>query len=476
MSTCVLKINVRPVALPHGPRDTYARLRALPGHGLLESALQRPGLGDWSYLSGPARATLYTAPDGLTRLLRAGHECARWADPLDALAACTTPTRSVPIHGPRPPGLDFVGGWIGALSYDLARHIERLPTLTAADPALPLMHWAAVDQVLAFDHAAQQWWEVTVHGPSDSYPWNDGHERTRWDHTLALAAAPEAPTRLPWQAGPRTQRMDRAAYESGVEHIRAWIAAGDVFQVNLTRREDAPFEGDAWALYEALAAAHPAPFGAFIEGPGFVIASCSPERFLKLRGREVEARPMKGTAPRHADATRDAAERDALAASVKNRAENVMIVDLMRNDLGRVAALGSVRVPELFALEPYAGVWQMVSAVRATLRDGVGVAGLLRACWPPGSMTGAPKVRAMEIIEALEPVQRGFYSGSVGYVSNDGSMDLSVVIRSAVLAGERLMLQLGGGIVADSEPAAEWAETLAKGGRLTAVLDAGRPG
>jgi para-aminobenzoate synthetase component 1 len=472
MSTCVLKISVRSVALPHSPRDTFARLRALPGHGLLESALQRPGLGDWSYISGPARATLYTAPNGLTQLLREGQELSRWADPIEALAACTGDAATPQINGHRPPGLDFIGGWIGALSYDLARHIERLPTLAAADPALPLMHWAAVDQVLAFDHAAQQWWEVTVQGPHDAFPWNDGHERARWDHTLALAAANEAPAALPWRAGPRTQRMDRAGYEAGVERIREWIAAGDVFQVNLTRREEAAFEGDAWALYEALAAAHPAPFGAFIEGPGFAIASCSPERFLKLRGREVEARPMKGTAPRHADAAQDAAERNALGASIKNRAENVMIVDLMRNDLSRVAELGSVRVPELFALEPYAGVWQMVSAVRATLRAGVDAASLLRACWPPGSMTGAPKVRAMEIIEALEPVQRGFYSGSVGYLSCDGSMDLSVVIRSAVVAGGRVMLQFGGGIVADSDPAAEWAETLAKGGRLTAVLDA----
>jgi para-aminobenzoate synthetase component 1 len=205
--------------------------------------------------------------------------------------------------------------------------------------------------------------------------------------------------------------------------------------VNLTRREDAAFEGDPWALYEDLVEAHPAPFAAFLEGPGFALASCSPERFLHRRADSVEARPIKGTVARGIDEEEDRARRAWawLAHSAKNRAENVMIVDLMRNDLGRVAAIGSVHVPELFALESYASVWQMVSAVTARLRPAVGVAELLRACWPPGSMTGAPKVKAMEIIETLEPVRRGWYAGSVGYLDCRGNLDLSVVIRSAIV-------------------------------------------
>ena len=184
-----------------------------------------------------------------------------------------------------------------------------------------------------------------------------------------------------------------------------------MLQVNLTRREEAAFEGDAWALYEDLASAHPAPFAAYLEGPGFAIASCSPERFLHRRGDRLEARPIKGTAARGIDETEDAARRQKLAASVKDRAENVMIVDLMRNDLGRVAVTGSVEVPELFALESYASVWQMVSTVRARLRPDCGVAQLLRACWPAGSMTGAPKIKAMEIVERLEALRRDWYAG-----------------------------------------------------------------
>jgi para-aminobenzoate synthetase component 1 len=264
--------------------------------------------------------------------------------------------------------------------------------------------------------------------------------------------------------------MDRVAFERGVDRIREAIAAGEVLQVNLTRREEAEFEGDAWTLYEDLAAAHPAPFAAFLEGNGFALASCSPECFLRVRDGMVEARPMKGTAARGATPEDDDRQRRWLAGSEKDRAENLMIVDLMRNDLGRVARIGSVHVPELFTLEPCANVWQMVSAVRAQLHPDRDAAALLRACWPPGSMTGAPKPRAMQIIEGLEPVRRGFYAGSIGALDCMGGIDLSVVIRSAVVAGGRVMVQVGSGVVADSQPASEWEETVAKGGRLLGVL------
>ena len=368
--------------------------------------------------------------------------------------------------------MNFVGGWVGLLGYDLARHVERLPEQALHDPVLPRLWWMAVDQVLAFHHTSGQWWHATATGPRDRWPWSTDDRSQVWARTLARAGGPPA-ARERWHAGARHQGLDRQQFESGVQTIRDTIAAGDVLQVNLTRREDAPFDGDPWALYEDLVAAHPAPFAAYLEGPGFAVASCSPERFLHLQGDEVEARPIKGTVARGADAAEDEMRRQWLAASVKDRAENLMIVDLMRNDLGRVAVTGSVRVPHLFALEPYASVWQMVSTVRARLRADCGLAQLLRACWPPGSMTGAPKVKAMEMIESLEPVRRGWYAGSVGYLDCCGNMDLSVFIRSAVVADGRVMVQFGGGIVADSDPAAEWEETVAKGLRLTQVLDGG---
>jgi para-aminobenzoate synthetase component 1 len=465
-----IQVTIRPVALPQGPRETMAKLRGEGHYALLESALVMPRQAEWSYIAGPALATLYTDAGG-TRLLRGGVVCERWDDPFDALAAMAGDFGVRPrVDGERPAGMNFVGGWVGALGYDLARDIERLPERSLDDPALPRMWWMAADQVLAFHHPSGQWWHATVHGGPDRWPWS-GAERVRaWTRTLDCARGPApAPTR--WCAGPPRRCMSREQFEQGVGRIRDAIADGEVLQVNLTRREEASFSGDAWSLYEDLVWAHPAPFAAYLEGPGFAIASCSPERFLHLHGSEVEARPIKGTVARGLNEDDDSTRRQWLAASAKDRAENLMIVDLMRNDLGRVAQTGSVRVPELFALEPYASVWQMVSTVRARLRPDCGAAQLLRACWPPGSMTGAPKLKAMHIIEALEPVRRGFYAGSIGYLDCTGNLDLSVVIRSAVVAGERVMVQLGGGIVADSAPAAEWEETVAKGERLLRVIE-----
>jgi para-aminobenzoate synthetase component 1 len=463
-----IEVKIRPVALPHRPRDTMARLRGHGRYSLLESALAMPRQAEWSYIAGPARATLYTDAQG-TRLERDGRIEAQWHDPFDAIDAMAQAAAGARVDGERPEGLGFAGGWVGVLGYELARHLHRLPQSARDDPPLPSMWWMAVDQVLAFHHPSSRWWHCTVQGPADRWPWSTPDRADDWRRTLAQARGDRA-ARVPWHAGPAAQRMDRPAFEAGVQRIREAIAAGEVLQVNLTRREDLHFDGDPWTLYEDLAEAHPAPFAAFIEAPGFAIASCSPERFLQLRGDAVQARPIKGTVGRGRDAADDLARRQWLAASEKNRAENLMIVDLMRNDLGRVAQTGSVRVPELFALEPYASVWQMVSTVQARLRAGCGAAQLLRACWPPGSMTGAPKLKAMQLVESLEPLRRGFYAGSIGYLGCGGQMDLSVVIRSAVVAGGRAMVQVGGGIVADSDPAAEWEETVAKGERLLRVL------
>ena len=446
-----------------------AKLRGEGHYALLESALVMPRQAEWSYIAGPALATLYTDAGG-TRLQRDGVECGHWDDPFEALAAMARFDAPVQVEVERPAGMNFVGGWVGVLGYDLARHTERLPELARNDPALPLMWWMAVDQVLAFHHPSGQWWHSTVHGEPQRWPWG-GAERSRaWTRTLDCARGP-APRFSAWSAGPLRHCMERSGFEQGVAQIRDAIAAGDVLQVNLTRREEAAFSGDPWSLYEDLVWAHPAPFAAYLQGPGFAIASCSPERFLHLHGSDVEARPIKGTVARGLNEDDDATRRQWLAGSAKDRAENLMIVDLMRNDLGRVAQSGSVQVPELFALEPYASVWQMVSTVRARLRPDCGTAQLLRACWPPGSMTGAPKLKAMQMIEALEPTRRGFYAGSVGYLDCTGNVDLSVIIRSAVVADDRVMVQLGGGIVADSEPATEWEETVAKGERLLRVIE-----
>lgn len=467
------QVTIRPVDLPDGPRATMARLRSAGRFALLESALPMPRQAQWSYIAGPSLATLYT-DNGATRLEVGGVEIETWADPFEALAAVASGRpQSISIVGNCPDGMDFIGGWVGVLGYDLGRP-NGCDSADARDaPKLPRQWWMEVDQVLGFHHPSGQWWHATTRRLPQARSWlgGDGREAT-WTSTLARARGP-LPERECWHAESRRQHTPRPEFERGVRDISEAIARGDVLQVNLSRREDAAFEGDAWALYEDLVAAHPTPFAAYLEGPGFAIASCSPERFLRRRGDSVEARPIKGTVARGSDVAGDEAQRQWLASSAKDRAENVMIVDLMRNDLGRVAVVGSVRVPELFALEPYASVWQMVSTVQAQLPPRCGVDQLLRACWPPGSMTGAPKVKAMEIIETLEPLRRGWYAGSIGYLDCRGNMDLSVVIRTAIIADGRVMLQLGGAVVADSDPAAEWAETVAKGREIVAVLDHG---
>jgi para-aminobenzoate synthetase component 1 len=470
-----IEVKVRPLALQASPREAMGRLRGGGRYALLESALAVAGKSDWSYIAGPAVATLYTDAGG-TRLERAGRVDTVWDDPFTAIEAlCPSRPPRLACHGDLPPGLDLIGGWVGVLGYDIARRQHPLPSLARDDAGLPGMWWMAVDQVLAFHHPSGRWWHCTARGGEPrAWPWSTAGREADWDATLARAATPRA-SRGVWRAGPLRPQMGRARFEAGVRSIRATIAAGGCMQVNLTRRVDAAFGGDPWALYEALASAHPAPCAAYVEGPSFALASCSPERFLRLRDRTVQARPIKGTAARGTTPAEDIALRDWLVASAKNRAENLMIVDLMRNDLGRVAEVGSVRVPELFALEPYASVWQLVSTVEARLRDGSGIADLLRACWPPGSMTGAPKLAAMQAIEGLEPTRRGLYAGSAGYLDCRGNADLSVIIRSAVVVPGRVSVQLGGGIVADSDPASEWLETVAKGRHLLAVLarDAG---
>ncbi len=460
--------SIVPVELAATPQDLYARLGAEDGTVLLESSKRMPGLGGWSWVSGPACATLETRGDTTTLTeATSGRVLQAWSDPFEALEEALAAFDGT---GPvRPEGLGFAGGLIGYLGYDLARHVERLPVLAANDPPLPALRLHLCDHVYAYEHASARWHRCTW--PSR---WGDvAQRRAVWAASDARVHGPDVPGGR-FRAGAPESRTPSATYLEHVRRVLDYIAAGDIFQANLSHRLEAPFEGDPYALYRALTARNPAPFSAYLPGDGFAIASVSPERFLKLditpAGRVVTARPIKGTLPRDADPARDEAQRQALVRSVKDRAENVMIVDLMRNDLGRVAQVGSVRVERLFEAEPHPSVWQLVSTIRATLREDRGLADLLRACWPPGSMTGAPKVRAMEIIEALEPVRRGPYAGAIGYFDAGGAMDLSVVIRTAIVSGGRVMVQLGGAVVADSDPALELAETEAKGRLLLRVL------
>jgi para-aminobenzoate synthetase component 1 len=358
------------------------------------------------------------------------------------------------------------GRWFGWLSYDLGREIEAVPALAVDDLGLPPLALGRFESWLEFDHENQT---VALRGGGDSPLLVDALHH----------GGDDAPRHRPVDAW--TSSLPRPEYERAVRRAIEYIEAGDVFQVNLSQRlaADSP-PPDPFGLYARLRDASPAPFMALVRLGGADVVSASPERFLRRRGASIETRPIKGTRPRGLTPAEDWLLARALTASEKDRAENVMIVDLARNDLGRVARYGSVTVPRLCGLESHPGVHHLVSTVEAELVPGVGPAAIVRATFPPGSVTGAPKVRALEIIEELEPVRRGPYCGAIGWIDQSGDLELSVAIRTFVAAAGRLCLHVGGAVVASSDPADEWRESMHKAARLLdaaggAVREPGRP-
>jgi len=473
-------------AQPLEPRTDWlalvAGLATRPGFWWLDSALAVPPLGRFSFAGADPFCALRVRGEHHEREttraawpLGAGSSA---GDPFAALRALL-PARSAPIAcaDAAATPLPFVGGLVTALGYELGARLEDVPDARDAAPlrfadALAL----GVDRLYAFDHLASRAFAVALCARESEL----AAQRAARDSAAALAAcAPRGEWRAPaepWQAvrsAAELQRgLDPSEHAKAVDEILARIAAGELYQACLTHRVEAEFSGDAFAYYRALRAANPAPFGAFIALPEGAIACSSPERFLRCgAGGWLETRPIKGTRPRRADAAADRGEAAELRASEKDRAENLMIVDLARNDLGRVCELGSVHVPELFAVESYAAVHQLVSTVRGRLASGRDALDAIRAAFPPGSMTGAPKIAAMRLLAQLERARRGLYAGALGYLDARGGCDLAVVIRTAFLAGGRFALHTGGGIVAGSLPRAEWDEAEAKAAALISALE-----
>jgi para-aminobenzoate synthetase component I len=422
---------------------------------LLESALAGGAQGRYSILGWDPVMTC-TCRGGLME----SHDCRTGAvqthdgDPLRALAHAFDPWRLAP-----PPGFDlpFAGGLLGYFSYDIKDSIEQLPHCCEHDLAIPEFVFGFYDRALIFDHerGVTHWVGPVGAEPDLPTPIDD------------VAPLPVAPVAL-------QPNFSRAEYLDTVQRVKGYIAAGDIFQANISQRFSGDCSSDGLAVYSRLRQTNAAPFAAWLRYPDFEIISSSPERFLLLDGETVTTRPIKGTRPRRPDDAefnrRMAAE---LLASAKDHAELAMIVDLERNDLGRVCSYGSVKVVEHAALEEYATVHHLVSTVRGHLhRPAQDEFSLIRAASPGGSITGAPKVRAMEIIEELEPHARGVYTGAIGYISAHGRMDLNIAIRTMVLMDGCVYVQVGGGIVADSEPQLEYEETLQKGlGMFRALSD-----
>ena len=369
----------------------------------------------------------------------------------------------------RAPGLPpFQGGALGYWGYDLGRHLERLPSWADDDLRVPEMYLGLYDWALAHDRDTGRSYLFSTGLPEGTQE----RGQTRVDEVLERLKEP--PRHVPsWAAGDAVSLQSDftpKTYLAAIERVKGYLEAGDVYQVNLSQRFQAPFLGNPWALYQRLRSSNPAPFAAYLGFPEVQVLSASPEEFLRLEEGRVWARPIKGTRPTGRTRKEDALQAADLLASDKERAENVMIVDLLRSDMGRVCSIGSVRVPTLFAVERHPTVLHLVSTITGELRPSADAVDLLRACFPGGSVTGAPKVRAMEIIEELEPVRRGVYCGAIGYISFSGDMATSIAIRTLVLTGGQVYLQVGGGIVADSDPEAEYQETLHKGRGLRRAL------
>lgn len=355
------------------------------------------------------------------------------------------------------PDLPFQGGALGLFGYDLGRRFETLPDLAKDDIPLPDMAVGLYDWAMIVDHRRQV---VSLLSHTDV------NARLAWLEALE----PETPGDFKLTSGWHAN-MTEKEYAEKFARVQAYLQSGDCYQVNLAQRFQATYQGDEWQAFSRLNASNRAPFSAFVRLPRGAILSLSPERFIHLANGIIQTRPIKGTLPRLADPDADRQQAEKLAASPKDRAENLMIVDLMRNDIGRVAVPGSVRVPELFVVEPFPAVHHLVSTVTAQLPASRTACDLLRAAFPGGSITGAPKVRAMEIIDELEPHRRNAWCGSIGYVSLCGTMDTSITIRTLTACDGNLYCSAGGGIVADSQVDAEYQETFDKVNRILQQLE-----
>jgi para-aminobenzoate synthetase component 1 len=449
-------------------------------HLLFLDSAQRSALGRYSYVSADPACWLTSQRGWISE----NGAFIGVADPLTVLADRLADF-ALESRAGLPP---FQGGASGLFSYELCHHIEVLPRPThgSAGPDLAV---GIYDWVVAFDHATEQAWLI-----STGYPEADPRRRRqrarqraeqvqRWlergpvDQVANLPesprAAPTAPPQFPVDGLPGLMsNFNRASYLATIERAIEYIRAGDCFQVNIAQRLMTPAPRDPLVLYEKLRTRNPAPFAAYFDLGDYVIASASPERFLRAQAGDVETRPIKGTRPRGQTPAEDRRLVQELLDSAKDRAENVMIVDLLRNDLGRVCEYGSVRVEALCRLESHPFVHHLVSEVRGRLRAGMGPTDLLRAAFPGGSVTGAPKIRAMEIISELERTARGPYCGSIGWLGFNGDMDTNLLIRTFVHDPSWLSFSVGGGIVADSTPESEYAETWHKAeGLLRALRD-----
>lgn len=441
------------------PMDAALRLRSRPGFAFLDSGGSEDEPGRYSFI-GVSPFARFTIAEG----------AAFWnGDRLPGVPLAEFSRKLAEYRTARlPDGPPLQAGCIGHIAYELGHLLERLDRPEPSRPRMADLCFRFHDLIYAFDRRDRRLWIHSSGLPETGPAARAERARTRLQDGLAWLDGPPAP------AGPFVpvsdwfSNFDAQSYGAAVESVREHIRSGDIYQANISQRFQAPLPSgfDPWALYQRLREVNPAPFSAYLSDGDISVLSSSPERFLSLRDGLVEARPIKGTIGRSPDPRRDRALAETLSGSEKDRAENIMIVDLLRNDLSRACRPGSVEVPVLCGLESYASVHHLTSVVRGRLRQGLDAVDLIAACFPGGSITGAPKVSAMNIITGLERHARGIYCGAIGYIGFDGDMDLNIAIRTATTGDGIAVFQAGGGVTLMSEGAAEYAETLTKAQRI----------
>lgn len=461
--------------IPYFSQEIVYPLFAGENSFLFESVRGPEKIARYSFI-GFDPVSVFRVKDGLIEVESGGRKGLAQERPLKVLAEMLGRYHQKPEPGLPP----FQGGAAGLLSYDFVHYLEKLPKTTADDLRIPDGHFLIVDKLIAFDHKEGRAWAIVCPGLRK----NSGDMSACYDEA-AEALSTVCRTLQAGKGGdsvvtgPGTRQkievfheMRKEEYMDIVKRAKEYIAAGDIFQANLSQRVSAYIGGlSPWSLYLLLRTINPSPFAGFADFGNYVIASSSPERLVRLREGIIETRPIAGTRPRGRDTREDRRMREELLLNEKERAEHIMLIDLERNDIGKVSDYGSVEVDELMITEDYSHVIHIVSNVRGVLARNKTALDVIRATFPGGTITGVPKVRCMEIIDELEPVRRGPYTGSMGYIGFSGNMDLNIIIRTFVIKNGYAYVQAGAGIVADSDPEREYYETLKKAEALIKTLE-----
>jgi aminodeoxychorismate synthase component I len=462
------------------PAAAFAALRTGEYSFLLESGRVSDKIGRYSYIA-TSPYMVFKAKGHDVELVRGGRRAFLLREPLEKLRELMGNYRVAKVPGLPP----FTGGCIGFFSYDLVHNFEKLPGTATDDLKIPDAYFIFIDSLAVYDHIDKKLWLIANPGAADRQlgyilpegtVWEAAYDRAtaRINEMRAALEGMTDPVRSSHPSGgiKAEPLIPKEAYEEMVRHAKEYIAAGDIFQANLSQRLSADIPGiDPWDIYLLLREVNPSPFAFYMDFPDLKMASCSPERLVRLSGGTVDTRPIAGTRPRGKDSSGDDAMRSELLLNEKERAEHIMLIDLERNDIGRVCEFGSVHVDELMVTEDYSHVIHIVSNVTGEIRPDKDAFDLVRASFPGGTITGVPKVRCMEIIDELEPVTRGPYTGSAGWIAYTGDMDLNIIIRTFVIKDGKAFVQVGAGIVADSDPEREYYETLHKAEALVRTLE-----